>query len=71
MNQQRQRRFKSALDAQMAREKAEREGKEIPDEPAFDSNVITPGTEFMWKLSEHFKFFIRKKIKEDVAWQEL
>lgn len=37
----------------------------------FDSNCITPGTEFMAKLSEYLKYFIRKKIKEDSAWKKV
>jgi len=44
MNQQRARRFRTALDAEKAREKAVREGVELPKEPPFDSNCITPGT---------------------------
>jgi 5'-3' exoribonuclease 1 len=43
MNQQRARRFRTALDVEVAREKAIREGKEMPKEEAFDSNCITPG----------------------------
>jgi 5'-3' exoribonuclease 1 len=43
MNQQRARRFRTALDVENAREKAIREGKEMPKEEAFDSNAITPG----------------------------
>lgn len=43
MNQQRARRFRTALDAEKAKEKAVRDGVEIPKEEAFDSNCITPG----------------------------
>ena len=43
MNQQRSRRFRTALDAERAREKAIKEGLEMPKEEAFDSNCITPG----------------------------
>lgn len=43
MNQQRARRFRTALDAENAREKAIREGIELPKEEPFDSNCITPG----------------------------
>jgi 5'-3' exoribonuclease 1 len=43
MNQQRARRFRTALDVETAREKAIKEGKEMPKEDAFDSNAITPG----------------------------
>lgn len=69
MNQQRARRFRTALDAETAREKAIREGVEMPKEPAFDSNCITPGTEFMARLTQHLKYFINKKVSEDVDWQ--
>ena len=44
MNQQRSRRFRTALDAEKARDKAIKEGVEMPKEDAFDSNCITPGT---------------------------
>ena len=44
MNQQRARRFRTALDAELAREKAIKEGVQLPKEDAFDSNCITPGT---------------------------
>lgn len=43
MNQQRARRFRTALDVEKAREKAIKEGVEMPTEDAFDSNCITPG----------------------------
>ena len=69
MNQQRARRFRTALDAEKVREKAIREGQEMPKEDAFDSNCITPGTEFMAKLTQQLKYFISKKVSEDVDWQ--
>jgi 5'-3' exoribonuclease 1 len=69
MNQQRARRFRTALDAEKAREKAIKEGVEMPKEEAFDSNCITPGTEFMAKLTQQLKYFIAKKVSEDLDWQ--
>jgi 5'-3' exoribonuclease 1 len=69
MNQQRARRFRTALDTEKAREKAIREGVEMPKEEAFDSNCITPGTEFMAKLTQQLKYFINKKVSEDLDWQ--
>ncbi|OJD17372.1 hypothetical protein AJ78_02557 [Emergomyces pasteurianus Ep9510] len=69
MNQQRARRFRTALDAEMAKEKAIKQGIEMPKEDAFDSNCITPGTEFMAKLTQQLKYFINKKVSEDVEWQ--
>jgi 5'-3' exoribonuclease 1 len=69
MNQQRARRFRTALDAEIAKEKALKAGMEMPKEEAFDSNCITPGTEFMAKLTKQLKYFINKKVSEDVDWQ--
>lgn len=69
MNQQRARRFRTALDAEKAKEKAIEQGVEMPKEDAFDSNCITPGTEFMAKLTQQLKYFINKKISEDRDWQ--
>lgn len=70
MNQQRARRFRTALDAEQAREKAIRQGAELPKEAPFDSNCITPGTEFMAKLTKQLKYFINKKVSEDQEWQQ-
>jgi 5'-3' exoribonuclease 1 len=44
MNQQRSRRFRTAKEAREVREKAEARGEKLPEEKAFDSNCITPGT---------------------------
>lgn len=69
MNQQRARRFRTALDAEKARDAAIKEGKEMPKEAPFDSNCITPGTEFMARLTQQLKYFIAKKVSEDIDWQ--
>lgn len=69
MNQQRARRFRTALDAEQARERAVREGQELPKEDPFDSNCITPGTDFMARLSKQLRYFINKKVSEDKEWQ--
>ncbi|KAL9088853.1 MAG: hypothetical protein Q9159_002816 [Coniocarpon cinnabarinum] len=71
MNQQRARRFRTALDAEKAREKAIAEGAEMPTESPFDSNCITPGTEFMARLTQQLKYFISKKVTEDADWQNV
>jgi 5'-3' exoribonuclease 1 len=69
LNQQRSRRFRSAKDMQEATKNMPKD----PDEKKqiFDSNCITPGTEFLAKVSECIKYFIRKKIKEDPLWHNL
>ncbi|KAI9142247.1 XRN 5'-3' exonuclease N-terminus-domain-containing protein [Paraphysoderma sedebokerense] len=71
MNQQRARRFRTAKDAADRRKKAQDKGEELPEQEAFDSNCITPGTEFMTKLSNHLKYFISKKVTEDANWRHV
>lgn len=69
MNQQRARRFRSALDAETARKEAVQRGVELPKEEPFDTNSITPGTEFMARLTEQLNYFISRKMSEDARWQ--
>ena len=77
LNQQRSRRFRSAKDMlEAAQEKAKQnrnnsDDNATSDKAVFDSNCITPGTEFLLKVSEMIQYFIRKKLKEDVAWRNL
>ena len=50
--------------------KQAREGVDADKSKAtFDSNCITPGTPFMARLAAHLRYFFRKKISEDPAWQ--
>ncbi|PHJ18026.1 xrn 5 -3 exonuclease n-terminus protein, partial [Cystoisospora suis] len=37
----------------------------------FDSNCISPGTEFMAKFFKHLRFFCEKKLNEDSRWKDL
>jgi 5'-3' exoribonuclease 1 len=37
----------------------------------FDTNCITPGTEFMERLSAHLCYFIAKRIDEDPNWRNV
>jgi len=69
MNQQRSRRFRTAKDAEDLKRRALAKGEELPDEPPFDSNCITPGTEFMIKLTKELQYFINKKVSEDANWR--
>lgn len=69
MNQQRSRRFRTALDAEKARKKAIDDGVPLPSDDPFDSNCITPGTVFMEKLTKQLRYFIHKKVSEDASWQ--
>jgi 5'-3' exoribonuclease 1 len=70
MNQQRSRRFRSALDAEKLRAEARAKGEPEPVGEPFDSNCITPGTPFMARLSEHLRFYVLKKQTEDPLWQK-
>jgi 5'-3' exoribonuclease 2 len=86
MNQQRSRRFRSAQEArellqleQQVRIDMEQQqnqdesiiGKQTKKSNAWDSNVITPGTPFMLNLATYIRFYIRKRISEDKAWENL
>lgn len=71
MNQQRARRFRTAYEAEEALKKAKEEGGELPKEEPFDSNAITPGTEFMANLTSNLKYFIHKKMSEDSRWSNI
>lgn len=73
LNQQRSRRFRSAKDMAEATKDLPKKNQDgsAKSVDVFDSNCITPGTEFMAKVSETIKYFIRKKIKEDPVWHNL
>lgn len=70
LNQQRSRRFRSAKDMHEATKDLPRDENDQKKE-VFDSNCITPGTEFLANISDCIKYFIRKKIKEDPMWHNL
>ena len=85
MNQQRSRRFRAALDAQQKERissKIEQEwrGKGLPtdfldiqkkEKFKFDSNCITPGTEFLDQCSKALKTYIKSRINNDPLWKNL
>eukprot|EP00927_Polykrikos_kofoidii_P043417 TRINITY_DN37484_c0_g1_i1.p1 TRINITY_DN37484_c0_g1~~TRINITY_DN37484_c0_g1_i1.p1 ORF type:complete len:1406 (+),score=268.89 TRINITY_DN37484_c0_g1_i1:312-4220(+) len=70
MNQQRSRRFRAANDAREDREAKIARGDSL-EGTSFDSNCITPGTEFMAKLTEHLRFFVQRQMDIDPLWQRL
>ncbi|XP_016949541.1 5'-3' exoribonuclease 1 isoform X2 [Drosophila biarmipes] len=68
MNQQRSRRFRSAREAELLEAKAAQRGERREHE-RFDSNCITPGTEFMVRLQDGLRAFLKTKISTDPLWQ--
>ena len=87
MNQQRSRRFRTAAEKAEAEAKEAKKEQaamaKILNDPNnvttsakapvkyFDTNCITPGTEFMEKLSAHLCYFIAKRIDEDPNWRNV
>ncbi|KAI1285345.1 5'-3' exoribonuclease 1 [Halotydeus destructor] len=69
MNQQRGRRFRSAKEAETREQEAQARGEILPSEARFDSNCITPGTEFMHKLHQQLKYFVAMKMSKDELWK--
>lgn len=68
MNQQRGRRFRTAKEMEILEEKAIQRGEKLPQQARFDSNCITPGTEFMARLQEQLKYFVVNKVSTDKMW---
>uniref|UniRef100_A0A453HN74 Xrn1 N-terminal domain-containing protein n=1 Tax=Aegilops tauschii subsp. strangulata TaxID=200361 RepID=A0A453HN74_AEGTS len=83
MNQQRARRFKSAkaakeaeLEESIMRERFRAQGKEVlprDDAPreVSDPNIITPGTEFMEKLSAALEYYVRARLSSHPRWKDV
>ena len=61
MEQQRTRRFRSIKEARMQGEIYEKYGI---DKTHFDTNCITPGTIFLFKLSQYLRTYIKEKYEE-------
>ncbi|KAL1827773.1 hypothetical protein ACET3Z_006185 [Daucus carota] len=81
MNQQRARRFRKAKEAEEMEKEEERlgiqfqlEGKQVlprQETEVSDSNIITPGTEFMFRLSKELQSYIRLRMKQHPGWKNV
>ncbi|XP_028653355.1 5'-3' exoribonuclease 2 isoform X1 [Erpetoichthys calabaricus] len=81
MNQQRSRRFRASKEAVELTEEKSRIREEIfqrggylpPDEvkERFDSNCITPGTEFMDNLAQCLRYYVADRLNNDPGWRNI
>uniref|UniRef100_A0A8C7XTX5 5'-3' exoribonuclease 1 n=1 Tax=Oryzias sinensis TaxID=183150 RepID=A0A8C7XTX5_9TELE len=63
--------LKSAKEAEDKIKKALDKGEVLPTEARFDSNCITPGTDFMARLQEQLKYFVHNKLSTDKLWHNV
>ncbi|KAL4649010.1 5'-3' exoribonuclease 2 [Arapaima gigas] len=81
MNQQRSRRFRASKEGVELQEKKQKIREEVferggylpPEEikERFDSNCITPGTEFMDNLAKCLRYYIAERLTNDPGWRNL
>ena len=72
MNQQRSRRFRSAKEREELRAELVAAGRDVPaDADAFDSNCITPGTEFMRKLADFLRAYCARRARSHPRWKHI
>ncbi|XP_056100747.1 5'-3' exoribonuclease 2 isoform X3 [Rhinichthys klamathensis goyatoka] len=81
MNQQRSRRFRASKEGaelveekQKMREEVIQRGGYLPPEgikERFDSNCITPGTEFMDNLAKCLRYYVSDRLTNDPGWRNI
>ncbi|KAB1223872.1 5'-3' exoribonuclease 4 [Morella rubra] len=76
MNQQRSRRFRAAKEAadeasgrERELESEEEKSASLEQSKKLDSNVITPGTEFMALLSSALRYYVRLRMNMNSGWR--
>ena len=68
--------FFQELEESIMRERFRAQGKEVlprDDAPreVSDPNIITPGTEFMEKLSAALEYYVRARLSSDPRWKDV
>uniref|UniRef100_A0A669DWB5 5'-3' exoribonuclease n=1 Tax=Oreochromis niloticus TaxID=8128 RepID=A0A669DWB5_ORENI len=81
MNQQRSRRFRASKEGvelveekSRVREEVIQKGGYLPPEEIkerFDSNCITPGTEFMDNLAQCLRYYVAERLTNDPGWKNI
>ena len=87
MNQQRSRRFRAAMEGEEMRKKKEellsqfkkndidqekiKEIESYVNKKSFDSNVITPGTPFLYDVAEAIRAYVKRRLAEHRLWRNL
>nr|CDS28934.1 5' 3' exoribonuclease 1 [Hymenolepis microstoma] len=69
MTQQRARRFVGPKKVADEIKKRKEKGQKVDETTLFDSNVISPGTEFMARLHEFFMTYITNQINSNPIWR--
>ena len=53
-------------------EEFRKQGVKLPEKPAgsaWDSNIITPGTAFMHRLSVALQYYVHLRLNNDAGWR--
>ena len=61
-----------AAEEERLMEEFRKQGVKLPEKPAgsaWDSNIITPGTAFMHRLSVALQYYVHLRLNNDAGWR--